>query len=131
MGALGYGARRWTGSAGRALIVLLVAVAVAGSGCATAAPSLGWLAVGLLTVGLVLGPVAVCYFGLVDVLAPAGARVEACTTVTAAGLAGFAGGTAAAGVIVDRTGSGGGFLTAAVIAAVTAGAVHVRRSTLS
>jgi len=139
LGALGYGALRRTVPAGRALIVLLVAVSVASSGCAAvsvassgcaAVPSLGWLAVGLFTGGLLLGPVAVCYLGLVDVLAPAGARVEAFTTVSAAGLAGFAGGTAAAGVIVDRAGPGGGFLTAAVIAAITAGALYVRRSTI-
>jgi len=129
LGALGYGALRRTVPAGRALIVLLVAVSVASSGCA-AVPSLGWLAVGLFTGGLLLGPVAVCYLGLVDVLAPTGARVEAFTTVSAAGLAGFAGGTAAAGVIVDRAGPGGGFLTAAVIAAITAGALYVRRSTI-
>ena len=117
LGAVGYGALRRSGPAGRALSGLLVAVAVASSGCAAVAASLGWLAVGLFTGGLLLGPAAVCYLGQVDVLAPAGARVEAFTTVTAAGLAGFAGGTAAAGVIVDRTGPGGGFLTAAVIAA--------------
>jgi len=130
LGAVGYGALRRTGPAGRALIVLLVAAAVVSSGCAVAVASLGWLAIGLFTAGLLLGPAAVCYLSLVDVLAPAGARVEAFTTVTAAGLAGFAGGTAAAGIIVDRTAPDGGFLTAAAIAAVTAGVVYLRRSTV-
>jgi len=128
-GTVGYGARRWTGRPGRQLIVLLTAVAAATAGTAVA-PGLGWLAVGLFTAGLVLGPVAVCCFGLVEGLAPPGARVEAFTTVTAFGLAGFAAGTATAGVVVDHTGPAGGFLAAAVAAAVTAATVHTRRSTL-
>lgn len=130
IGTVGYGALRRADTAGRALVVLLIAAAVACTVCAVAAPSLGGLALGLFTGGLLLGPAAVCYLGLADALTPAGARVEAFTTVTAAGLAGFAGGTATAGLIVDRTTPAGGFLTAAMVAALTAGAVHLRRSTL-
>lgn len=130
LGTLAYGTRHRTGPPAHQLGGLLAVAAAAAVGCAVA-PGLGWLACGLFTVGLAVGPVAVCCFTAVDVLAPAGAVVEAFTTVTATGLGGFAAGTAAAGLLVTDAAPGAGFLAAAAIAGLTVVAVVFRRRTLS
>ncbi len=105
---------------------LLAVAGAAAVGCA-AAPGLGWLACGLFTTGLAVGPVAVYCFTAVDVLAPAGAVVEAFTSVTATGLAA---GTAAAGLLVTHAGPGVGFFAAAAIAVLAGVTVLGRRRTL-
>lgn len=130
VGTLGYGARQWTGSVVRRLTVLLGLVAVAAVGCAAAAASLLWLGMAVLVVGLVIGPVGVCCYALVDALAGRGAGVEAFTTITAAGVGAFAAGTAAAGLVVDRTGPTTAFLTAAAVAFSGGLLLRVRRATV-
>lgn len=89
------------------------------------------LAAALMAVGACLGPTAVVCFGLADQLAPAGTAVEAITVLTAASLGAFAVGTACAGLVVDRSGPGAGFLAATASGISLLGLMAVRRETLT
>ncbi len=131
-GTLGYGARRWVGPLVGRLTVLLGLVAAGGVGCAVAAAAgrVALLAVGLFVVGVVIGPVGVCCYALLEAVTGRRVGVEAVTTVTAAGVAAFAAGTAAAGLVVDRAGPGAGFLTAATVACLAGVLLTHRRDTI-
>ncbi|MFH5880603.1 MFS transporter [Arthrobacter sp. NA-172] len=129
MGTVIYGARRWAVSAWVRLTVLLGGAAIALLLCALTA-DLFVLAASVFLVGASIGPVAVCYFGLLDELAPRGTRTEAFTVVSAAALSSFAAAAAGAGAIIDRFGVPWAFGIGCVSMAVTAVTVLGRRNTL-
>ncbi len=85
-------------------------------GLASITSTVPLLGLAVLAAGLLLGPLAVCCFSLIQDLAPSGALVEAFTTLTAAGLGAAAGGAAAAGWIVSRSGPAQSLLVAGAIA---------------
>lgn len=128
-GIVGYGVRPWPGTGRHRLTALTALLSLAVAGCAFL-PGVGLLAVGLFTVGAVLGPTGVCVFALVEQLAPQGAAVEAFTTVIAAGLATLALGTAAGGVVVDRAGPPTALLLGATVGLVAAVGLIGRRSSI-
>jgi MFS family permease len=130
IGTLLYGAHRWTGRPARRLVVFLILVAAATTGCAVA-PSLPVLAGALFAVGASIGPVAIICLALVEDLTPPGTMIEAFTTVTAASLGASACGAALAGQIVDRANPAMAFFIAAGIAVATAALCGSRRHCLN
>jgi MFS family permease len=115
LGTVVYGARTWRGSRAVRLSMLLCLLAGV-LGLASITSTVPLLGLAVLAAGLLLGPLAVCCFSLIQDLAPSGALVEAFTTLTAAGLGAAAGGAAAAGWIVSRTGPAQSLLVAGAIA---------------
>ncbi len=126
LGALWYGARRWTLPVLSRFLraVLLVGLLLVPAAFAENALELGAI---LFFAGLAFGPATVAIFESLDVIAP-GTGAEALTWVTSAEAAGSAGGSAAAGVLGTNSGIAApfGFASAAVI--VAAGlAIFLRR----
>jgi MFS family permease len=115
IGAVGYGARRWRGSPGRRLAVMLGGLCVASLGC-TAAPGLAYLGIGLFLSGLLLGSLMVACFSMVAEHIPSGTEVGGFTTLIAASLAASAAATATAGLVTEAAGPTATLLIAAAIA---------------
>jgi hypothetical protein len=103
LGGVAYGAVRWRVPLDRRLPVLLVALGVA---CLPLVGAQGFAA-GLvlsLVAGLFIAPVFSCLYSLTAEHAPAGTTAEAFTWSTAALVAGIAGGSAVAGLLVEAPG---------------------------
>jgi MFS family permease len=128
-GALVYGARRWSSPAAVRFVRLhaLLALALGVAALATSVPVLALL---LLGVGLVLGPITTTTFGLLDELAARGTTTEALTWVIAAFSAGAAGGSAIAGAVHEGAGGQAALATACAVAAVALALLVLRRGTL-
>lgn len=129
IGTFAYGLRRWAGRAWVRLVLLLSSAASALALCAVM-PSLPLLALSVFLVGVSVGPVAVCYFGLLEDLAPRGTLTEAFTAVTSVALGSFAASAAVAGIVIDRFGVPWAFGMGFVAMALTALVVVARRRTL-
>jgi predicted MFS family arabinose efflux permease len=127
LGTFLYGQRSWPGNQGRHL-VLLTSLPVPVLLAAAAAGNLLSLAPCVLLVGLCLGPVAVCCFLEAEQATPAGTVVAAFTSLTAVGLMATAGGTALAGDLVDRYGTGPALLVAAGCMALASAVMAARRA---
>lgn len=107
-------------AAGQALLVLPLA----------AAGSVAALAIGMALAGLFVAPLSTVGFGMTDVVAPPGTATEASSWVLTAYQFGLAGGTAAAGAIVEGPGTQTAFLVAAGCAGFSAAVLWVRRRTM-
>lgn len=129
-GALVYGARRWSAPAAVRYLRLHAALAVA-LGIAALATSLPILALLLLAVGLVLGPITTTTFGLLDDVAARGTSTEALTWLIAAFSAGAAAGSAIAGSVHEGAGSRAALATACAAALAALALLVVRRRTLT
>ncbi|UKA61167.1 MFS transporter [Arthrobacter sp. FW306-04-A] len=129
VGTFAYGLRRWAGRPWARLALLLASAAAALALCAVM-PSLPLLVVSVFLVGTSIGPVAVCYFGLLEDLAPGGTLTEAFTAVTSVALGSFAASAAVAGIIIDRFGVPWAFGIGFAAMALTALTVVARHRTL-
>ena len=89
------------------------------------------LAIAMALAGLLVAPLGTVGFGLTDVVAPAGTLTEASSWVLTAYQFGLAGGTAAAGAIVEGPGTTTAFLTAAGCAGASAVVLWLRRQTMA
>jgi MFS family permease len=128
-GALAYGARTWRLPARARFLRLHAGLAVA-TGIAALATSVPALAVLLLVVGLVLGPITTTTFGLLDDLAARGTATEALTWLVAAFSAGAAGGSAVAGAVHEGAGGRAAIAAACAAATATLALLALRRRTL-
>ncbi len=129
IGGIAYGSRpralsgtRYAALAtGQALLVLPLALA----------GSIPALFIGMALAGLFVAPLGTVGFGLTDIIAPPGTLTEASSWVLTAYQFGIAGGTAAAGAIVEGPGTTTAFLLAAGLAAFSAVVLWLRRGTMS
>jgi MFS family permease len=125
-----YGARQFNGSiANRYLVLsLLFAAALVPLALAWSIPS----AVALTALGgLFLAPAGACAFTLIDRLAPRGTLTEAFAWMTAANVAGAAGGNALAGVLAQHAGVHVALAIPAAAAIIGVAIVLTRRGTLT
>ncbi|MDO8105981.1 MFS transporter [Isoptericola sp. b441] len=116
-----YGARSWTGPQWRRYGVGMVALGVGVGlfGTVGTIPALGGV---MLAVGMAIAPTLIAGNGLVAELVPRGRLTEGLTWVGTALAVGVSAGSWAAGTLVDRSGSSGGFavvMVAGGTAAVT------------
>jgi predicted MFS family arabinose efflux permease len=88
------------------------------------------LAVLMAIAGIVVAPVSTAAFGLLDRVAPAGMATEATSWIITAYQVGLAAGTAAAGALVEHSGTRTAFLAACGCAALAAAITLARRRTL-
>lgn len=117
-----YGARHWRGPQWRRFGIGMVALGV-GVGLFGIVGSIPALAAAMLAVGMAIAPTLIAGNGLVAELVPAGRLTEGLTWVGTALGVGVSVGAWAGGVMVDRSGSGGGFavvMAAGGVAALTA-----------
>jgi MFS family permease len=128
-GGLVYGTRSWRSSAGQRYVAVmwLFAAAVLALAIAGSVPVLGAL---LLLAGCTFAPLSALVFALVDTVAPLGMATESFTWIASAELAGIAGGSAAAGALVDGQGTRVALLLAAGVASSGALVALARRGTL-
>ncbi len=122
IGGLVYGSRRWRGSLPQRYRALL-AVAVVCALPLVFARSIPAGVAGALLTGLTVAPVFSCQYALVGRVVSDGTETEAFTWVSAALVAGVAGGSALSGALIGPIGVGGPFLltcAALAVAAVTA-----------
>jgi MFS family permease len=129
IGGLTYGARSWTTSRSRRLMVVQVGLALMLACCALA-PSWPVLAVLLLLTGLLLAPFVITVSSLVDDVIPHGMVTEAFAVTIMANVGGDAVGTAVAGSLADRTGPAGAFWFGAAVMAAGVGLGWLRRRQL-
>lgn len=128
LGGIVYGARprRVDGRRYAALLaieaVLLVPLAFVGS--------VAGLAVLMAVAGIVVAPVTTAAFGLLDRVAPAGTATEATSWIITAYQVGLAAGTAAAGALVEHSGTGAAFVAGVGCAALAAVITLARQRTL-
>ena len=94
-----------------------------------ALPLLGWslasMSVLAFVAGLAIAPVVMAAYGLVDAVAARGTAAEAFSWITTAVFAGFSGGMAAGGTLIDAYGPKASFVLAVAAAAVGAVLVAV------
>ena len=129
VGTIAYGSHRWRIVPARRIACLLMLLALV-SAMTAVAPTMPALLAALLVAGLVLGPVLVTCFTLVDHFAPTGTLVGGFTTLTAAGLGATAAGNAAAGWLVERASPPLALLAAAIAALAGAALTLLRRASL-
>ncbi|MFC1419842.1 MFS transporter [Streptacidiphilus cavernicola] len=124
VGGLAYGRGSWRAPLGRRLALL----GTAGALCfalPALLPVVPAAAVAFLGAGISMDLLLITAYLLVDVLVPAGARVEAGAWVNTGYNLGSALGSALAGALLDRGGSGAVFTAAAVLAGLAAVAATV------
>jgi hypothetical protein len=119
IGGLVYGHRQWRGSARSHALVLTLGTAVLLGAAALVAGTFAVLVLVLGIAGLTIAPAIVASYVLADEAVPVGSS-EATAWVNAAFNTALAGGTAAAGVVVDMTSPGAALGSAAVVAALLA-----------
>lgn len=128
IGGIVYGSRARTVNGSRyallagAQALLVVPLALAGT--------IPMLAITMALAGLLVAPLGTVGFALTDVVSPAGTLTEASSWVLTAYQFGLAGGTAAAGAIVEGPGTTTAFLAAAGCAAASAVVLWLRRQTM-
>jgi MFS family permease len=126
-GGLAYGAREWGRPVPERYLILLMLAVV----CALPlvfAHSIAAGLVGALLTGLTIAPVFSCQYTLVGRAVSEGTETEAFTWVSAALVAGMAGGSALGGTLVQTLGVSGPFaLTCATLAIAATAAVRARR----
>jgi MFS family permease len=130
VGGLAYGARRWPGSLGSAYLWLSLLLPL-GYLPALLAPSIAAMALLILPAGLLIAPLAAAGNELIGRVAPSGAVTEAYAWPVTAILVGFAGGSAAGGLLVDVSDWHACFLAAAAAAALGGAIVYRFRGTLA
>jgi MFS family permease len=128
-GGLVYGARNWSTDQSILLVrfSILFAVALAPLALAGSMPVMFVL---LLFAGGFIAPWAATTYVLVGRLAPAGTLTEAFTWETTAVVAGFAGGGALSGVLVESAGVEEALITSSALAGVAAFIAWLGRSSL-
>jgi MFS family permease len=104
IGALAYGARRWSATTSRRLLASTLPLALCLVALATLAHSILALALLLALAGLALSPTLTTLFLAVQQASPPGALAEAFTWASLAGTAGAAGGQALAGALIAGPG---------------------------
>jgi MFS family permease len=102
---------------------LLVAAMAVGAVAAALSPTLPLLALVFTLTGAVEAPAFITAYVAADELAPPPSRTEATTWVTTSSNLGVSLGSAAAGLLVDRSGATSALLAGAVVLALTAAAV--------
>jgi hypothetical protein len=107
-GGLWYGSRAWRAPLRRRFTMTVCAVA-AGTATFWAMPGLAALSAVMLLSGLVLSPMVIGGFSLVEQQARPGRLTEGMAWLTSALAAGTAAGSAAAGQIIDAGGPRGGY----------------------
>jgi len=125
VGGLAFAARRWGGSAQRMLVILL-ALNLAGFLVLPLAGDAVQLGVLLAVSGVVNAPVIATLYTLIEELAPRGTVTEAFTWVSTTFLAGISGGVALAGVVSDAYGPKSAFALAILGGGAAVGAVVLR-----
>lgn len=118
-GGLWYGARTWSSTPRRRLVVTLLATA-AGTSTFAVMPGVASLAGAMIVSGVVLSPLLITGFSLIEQQTSPHRLTEALAWITSAISVGTAVGSAAAGRIVDTGGAAQGYGLAAVCAAVAA-----------
>jgi len=118
-GGLWYGSRAWRAPLRRRFTVTACAVA-AGTATFWAMPGLAALSAVMFLSGLVLSPMVIGGFSLVEQQARPGRLTEGMAWLTSALAVGTAAGSAAAGQVIDADGARWGYAFAAVCAAVAA-----------
>jgi MFS family permease len=111
-GGIWYGSRSWRAPLERRFAITLC-LTVAGVCTFWLAPGLGPLALVVFFSGLTISPTLIAAFGLVERQALPGRRTEGMTWLSSAISVGVAGGSAAAGQIVDAAGARWGYVFAA------------------
>jgi MFS family permease len=128
-GGIAYGARSWTRSVD-ALYLRLTALLPLGFLPALAAPSIAAMAFLILPAGLLIAPLGAAGNQLVGEVAPPGAVTEAYTWPVTAMIAGFAGGTAVGGALVESADWRACFVAASLAALLGAAIAYAQRATL-
>jgi MFS family permease len=113
------------------LLALLLAAVGLGDLALVPATSPGALAPLLLIAGAAVAPLLGTAYTLVDRVAPDGRQTEAFAWLSTAIGIGLAGGSSVAGVLVDVSGPGAGFATAAAAGLVACAITNARRASLS
>lgn len=129
-GGLAYGARHWTGPAGRRY-ARLAALLPIGYLPLALAPSMAVMGALALIAGFCIAPTLTAANQIAGDVAPAGAETEAYTWPTMALVAGIAAGNWAAGALVETVSWQWGCLAAASAAALAAALAAMRWRTLS
>ncbi|MBF8185865.1 MFS transporter [Nonomuraea sp. K274] len=129
LGGLLYGAAHWR-SGPRHRLVAGLALLAAATSAFTLAGSIPILYVAAALAGLVIAPVLITGYTLIDGLVPAGARTEAFTWLNGAVGLGLAAGASMAGQLVDHFGPSAAFVVAPPATAAAAALVLARRHTL-
>jgi MFS family permease len=129
-GGLAYGARAWTGPAGRRY-ARLAALLPVGYLPLALAPSFGVMAMLVLLAGVCIAPTLTAVNQIAGDVAPPGAETEAYTWPTMALVAGIAAGNGGAGALVESGPWQLGTLAAAGAAAIAATLAALRWRTLS
>jgi MFS family permease len=119
IGGLWYGSRTWRARLERRFVVTLCCT-VAGVSTFWAQPRLMSLALVIFFCGLTISPTLIAGYGLIERQAAAGRRTEGMTWLSSAISVGVAGGSAAAGHIIDAAGPHWGYAFAACCGAVAA-----------
>ena len=128
-GGIAYGARSFS-SPVPSVYLGIAALLPLGFLPALAAPSIALMALLILPAGLLIAPLGAALNQLVGDVAPAGARTEAYAWPVTALLAGFAGGTAVGGSLIESLDWQSCFVAASVAAAVGAALAFTFRRTL-
>jgi len=128
-GGIAYGARSFS-SPVPSVYLGLAALLPLGFLPALAAPSIALMAVLILPAGLLIAPLGAALNQLVGDVAPAGARTEAYAWPVTSLLAGFAGGTAVGGSLIETLDWQSCFVAASLAAAVGAALAFTFRRTL-
>lgn len=126
---LWYGARRFAGAL-TVRYLWLAALFNAALIPPIFAPSILSIVVLMALAGSFLAPLSTCTYTLIDRLAPVGTLTEAFTWLTAANVAGAAGGNALAGVLSQSTGVRSALAVAAISGASAVAISLARRRTL-
>jgi MFS family permease len=119
VGGLWYGARTWRAPLERRFAITLCCT-VAGVATFWLQPGLPSLAMVIFVCGLTISPTLIAGYGLIERRSPAGRRTEGMTWLSSAISVGVAGGSAAAGHIIDAAGPHWGYVFAACCGAVAA-----------
>jgi predicted MFS family arabinose efflux permease len=129
VGGLIYGARDWAADQSTLLVrfSILFAIALAPLALAGSMPAMFVL---LLLAGGFIAPWAATTYVLVGRLAPAGTLTEAFTWETTAVVAGFAGGGALSGILVESAGVAEALVVASALAGISALAAWMGRASL-
>jgi MFS family permease len=129
VGGIAYGARSFR-SPVPSVYLGLAALLPLGFLPALAAPSIALMALLILPAGLLIAPLGAALNQLVGDVAPAGAKTEAYAWPVTALLAGFAGGTAVGGSLVESLDWHACFVAASLAAALGASLAYTFRRTL-
>lgn len=129
-GGLVYGSLQFRSESLAAQYVGLLAIlGIAVAGMALARNPLALIALGILA-GLLIAPITIVIYRLLDLVAPAGAPTESLSWVMTAFAAGLASGTAAAGVLAERVGTARVFALAGLMCLLASAVAWMRRRTL-